>query len=44
VDDPALREAIWHLCLSIAQADGHLAKGESAVLRQALKQWNLPFN
>jgi uncharacterized tellurite resistance protein B-like protein len=44
VDDPALRETIWHLCRSIAQADGHLAKGETDVLRQALKQWNLPFN
>lgn len=41
VDDPALRQTIWHLCLSIAQADGHLAEGESEVLRQVLKQWKL---
>lgn len=41
VDDPALRETIWQLCVSVAQADGHLAEGESQVLRQLLTQWNL---
>ncbi len=42
VDDPNLRNTIWALCVSIAQADGHVAEGESQVLRQVLAQWNLP--
>lgn len=44
VDDPRLRQKIWDLCVSIAQADGHMAEGESQVLRQVLKQWKLQPN
>lgn len=41
VQSPALREAVLHLCVAIAEADGHVADGESLVLVAAVEQWGL---
>lgn len=41
VDDPALRLAVLELCLSIVQADDHVADGESLVLATLVEQWGL---
>ena len=41
VDDPALRMAVLELCLSIVQADDHVADGESLVLATLVEQWGL---
>lgn len=42
VDDPALQARLMALCISLVEADRHLAESESAVLAAALLQWRLP--
>lgn len=41
VDDPDLRETVLALCLEIAQADAHIADGESLVLEAVVEHWGL---
>lgn len=41
VDDPALRQTVLQLCLEIAQADAHIADGESVVLEALVEHWGL---
>ncbi len=41
VEDPALRMAVLRLCVAVAEADGHVADGESIVLVSAVEQWGL---
>jgi tellurite resistance protein len=41
VERPALREAVLQLCVAIAEADGHVADGETLVLVAAVEQWGL---
>ncbi len=41
VDDPALRQTVLQLCLDIAQADAHIADGESMVLEAVVEHWGL---
>jgi uncharacterized tellurite resistance protein B-like protein len=38
---PALRQRVLHLCLQLAEADGHVAEGESIVLGAAVEHWGL---
>jgi uncharacterized tellurite resistance protein B-like protein len=42
VDDPALQALVLDLCISLVEADRHLADSESVVLAAALLQWGLP--
>lgn len=39
VDHPALRLKVMRLCLDVANADHHLADGESVVLSAVLDHW-----
>lgn len=41
IDDPALRRKVLGLCVSLAEADGHVAAGESIVLVAAVEHWGL---
>ena len=41
VDDPDLRQTVLQLCLDIAQADEHIADGESVVLEAVVEHWGL---
>ena len=41
VDEPALRRTVLELCVRVAEADGHVADGESMVLVTAVEQWGL---
>ncbi len=41
IDDPALRLKLLRLCVSIVEADGHVAEGESIVLLAAVEHWGL---
>jgi uncharacterized tellurite resistance protein B-like protein len=41
VESPALRAAVLQLCVAIAEADGHVADGETLVLVAAVEQWGL---
>ena len=41
IDDPALRSKVLRLCVSLAEADGHIAEGESIVLSAAVEHWGL---
>jgi uncharacterized tellurite resistance protein B-like protein len=41
VDDPALRMTVLRLCVAVAEADDHVADGESIVLVSAVEQWGL---
>jgi len=41
VEDPVLRARVWRLCVAVADADGHIADGESFVLVHAVDQWGL---
>jgi len=43
VADPLLRMAVLRLCIAIAEADGHIADGESIVLVNAVEHWGLHF-
>ena len=39
VDDPALRLKVMRLCLDVANADHHVAEGESVILSAVLDHW-----
>lgn len=39
VDDEALRRTVMGLCVDVANADRHVAEGESIVLSAVLDQW-----
>lgn len=39
ITDPELRFTVLGLCVAVIEADGHVAEGESVVLRAALEQW-----
>lgn len=41
IEDPDLRLKVLDLCVSIVDADDHLADGESVVLCAAVEQWGL---
>ncbi len=41
VEDPTLRLEVLRLCVAVAEADGHVADGESMVLVSAVEQWGL---
>ena len=41
IDDPALRRKVLSLCITLAEADGHVAEGESIVLVAAVEHWGL---
>lgn len=41
VEDPALRIEVLRLCVAVAEADGHVADGESIVLVSVVEQWGL---
>jgi hypothetical protein len=41
IDDPALRRKVLGLCIKLAEADGHVAEGESIVLVAAVEHWGL---
>jgi hypothetical protein len=41
VEDPALRKTVLSLCVAVAEADRHVADGESFVLVAAVEQWGL---
>ncbi len=41
IADPALRRRLLRLCIEIAEADGHVADGESIVLTAAVEHWGL---
>lgn len=41
VEDPALRATVLRLCVAVAEADEHVADGESIVLVSAVEQWGL---
>jgi uncharacterized tellurite resistance protein B-like protein len=38
---PSLRQRVLHLCVQVAEADGHVAEGESTVLNAAVEHWGL---
>ena len=41
IDDPRLRRRVLDLCVRIAEADAHVAEGESIVLVAAVEHWGL---
>lgn len=41
VDDPALQHRLVRLCMSLIEADAHLADREAVVLAAAMLQWGL---
>jgi uncharacterized tellurite resistance protein B-like protein len=41
LDDPLLRLTVLRLCVSVVEADGHVADGEPVVLLAAVEQWGL---
>jgi len=41
ISDPALQRTVLRLSLAAAQADGHLAEGETVVLEAAQHHWRL---
>lgn len=41
IDDPALRMSVLQLCVAVAEADDHVADGESIVLVGAVENWGL---
>lgn len=41
IDAPALRRQVLDLCVRVAEADDHVADGESAVLAAAVAHWGL---
>lgn len=41
IDAPALRRQVLNLCVRVAEADAHVADGESAVLTAAVAYWGL---
>jgi hypothetical protein len=41
VDDPVLRRKVLRLCISVAEADGHVAESESHIILAAMEYWGL---
>lgn len=41
IDDPHLRRRVLGLCVKLAEADAHVAEGESIVLVAAVEHWGL---
>lgn len=41
VDDPELRRKVLRLCVSVVEADGQVAEGESVMLVAAVEHWGL---
>ena len=41
IDEPALRMSVLRLCVAVAEADDHVADGESIVLVSAVENWGL---
>lgn len=41
VDDPRLRLKVLRLCVSVVEADGQVAEGESIILGSAVEYWGL---
>ena len=41
IDDPELRLKLVKLCVSIVEADDHIADGEALVLTAAVEQWHM---
>jgi uncharacterized tellurite resistance protein B-like protein len=41
IDSPDLRRKVLSLCVKLAEADGHIAQGESIVLVAAVEYWGL---
>lgn len=41
IQDPALRLSLLRLCVELAEADSHVAEGESIVLVAAVEHWGL---
>ena len=41
IDDPQLRRRLLDLCVRLAEADAHVAEGESIVLVAAVEHWGL---
>jgi len=41
IQDPALRLKLLRLCVELAEADAHVAEGESIVLVAAVEHWGL---
>jgi hypothetical protein len=41
IGDPVLRLRVLHACLAAVAADGHVFKGESAIIRAALVRWGM---
>ncbi len=44
IDDPALRRKVLDACIKLAEADGHVAAGESIVLVAAAEHWGIRRN
>jgi uncharacterized tellurite resistance protein B-like protein len=43
IDDPALRLKLLRICVDLAEADAHVAEGESIVLVAAVEHWGLHY-
>ncbi|MCE2968950.1 MAG: TerB family tellurite resistance protein [Burkholderiales bacterium] len=43
IDAPQLQATVLELCAAVAEADGHLADGESIVLTEAVRRWAPPL-
>ena len=43
IQDPALRLKLLRLCVELAEADAHVAEGESIVLVAAVEHWGLHY-
>ena len=43
VEDVEMRKAVLSLCVAVAEADSHIADGESIVLVSAVEQWGLQY-
>jgi hypothetical protein len=41
IQDPTLRLKLLRLCVELAEADAHVAEGESIVLVAAVEHWGL---
>ena len=41
IDAPTLRRKVLSICVRLAEADGHIAEGESIVLVAAVEHWGL---
>jgi hypothetical protein len=41
IQDPALRLKLLRVCIELAEADAHVAEGESIVLVAAVEHWGL---